>query len=41
VSLDASSLNKLQRKMLKDTFAVVGDLQETMAKRYGARPSGG
>jgi CBS domain-containing protein len=41
VSLDASSLNKLQRKMLKDTFAVVGDLQETMIKRYGARPSGG
>lgn len=41
VNLDASSLNKLQRKMLKDTFAVAGDLQELMIKRYGARPSGG
>jgi CBS domain-containing protein len=41
VTLDASSLNKLQRKMLKDTFSVVGDLQEIMIKRYGARPTGG
>ncbi|MFH2125329.1 MAG: putative nucleotidyltransferase substrate binding domain-containing protein, partial [Pseudomonadota bacterium] len=41
VNLDASSLNKLQRKMLKDTFSVVGDLQEIMIKRYGARPTGG
>lgn len=36
VTLDAGSLNKLQRKMLKETFAVVGDLQELMLKRYGA-----
>ncbi len=40
VNLDAGSLNKLQRKMLKDTFAVVGELQELMRKRYGARLAG-
>jgi len=40
ISLEAGSLNKLQRKMLKDIFSVVSDLQELMTKRYGARPAG-
>ena len=34
-SIDPSELNKTQRKMLKDSFSVISELQDLLAKRYG------
>jgi CBS domain-containing protein len=40
-SVEAGELNRPQRRMLKETFAVVAELQKLMHKRYGARLAGG
>jgi CBS domain-containing protein len=40
-TVEPGELNRAQRRMLKETFAVVAELQKLMHKRYGARLAGG